>query len=518
MFLPPSHHRKLFPSWLVALLRLSQLRFAGSGGASLVGSSVGHSVGLLSCLLSIGLLLRSFSPQSLLLTSQIVFHHSLYPTMSFSHPGDDDAKRAALCANDTPTLMSTLSSSVTGAAPPVLEIPTPATEDVPRPGTTVGYLNSRARHAANVAIAAAEIATDVGEAHKTLIENHRRLFLENAFGLNVDGTSLGEDFMPKKQFRSVKSVEQYNQMVRILSRWGDDEFVKNASAKCDAANDFRRFRRQNKTGYMYSKDFYVQDRELVDGSFKKVLVKRSDNSIVSDMLSVFDVIDEAHRGGGHMGIDRTLQATKPMYHSPTQELVTIYCSLCYVCQEKTPVIPARKGAKKPIISSAFRDRFQVDLIDFLRLRKRDPFGVLMHWVMTLKNHATGLTHICALPRKQAHLIAYKLQEIFGFIGYPKNFHTDNGKEFTAKCVLQFLRNLNPNIVTVTGRPRRPRDQGSVENVNKLIMRILGSILAERRLAGQNPNWTELLREPLSPFLRSWRKSAIRLKMNCSMPR
>ncbi len=49
-----------------------------------------------------------------------------------------------------------------------------------------------------------------------------------------------------------------------------------------------------------------------------------------------------------------------------------------------------------------------------------------------------------------------------------------------------------NIITVTGRPRRPRDQRSVKNVNKLVKRILGTILADRRLAGQNPNWTELL--------------------------
>ena len=90
------------------------------------------------------------------------------------------------------------------------------------------------------------------------------------------------------------------------------------------------------------------------------------------------------------------------------------------------------------------------------------------------------------------MIAYKLQEIFGFIGYPKKFHTDNGKEFTAKCVLQFLRNLNPKIVSVTGRPRCPRDQGSIENVNKMGKRILGTVLAEKRLAGQNPNWTEVL--------------------------
>jgi len=77
-----------------------------------------------------------------------------------------------------------------------------------------------------------------------------------------------------------------------------------------------------------------------------------------------------------------------------------------------------KGSIKPIFSKNFRDRFQLDLIEFRRLRKRDPFGVVMRWIMTLKDHATGLTYICALPRKQAHLVAYKLQEIFGVIGYP----------------------------------------------------------------------------------------------------
>ncbi len=98
----------------------------------------------------------------------------------------------------------------------------------------------------------------------------------------------------------------------------------------------------------------------------------------------------------------------------------------------------------------------------------DPFGVLMCWVMTLKDHATGLIHICALPRKRPDLIAYKLQEIFGLIGYPRIFHTENGKEFTAKLILQFLWQLNPNILAVTGQPRRPQDQGSVENANATV--------------------------------------------------
>jgi len=96
---------------------------------------------------------------------------------------------------------------------------------------------------------------------------------------------------------------------------------------------------------------------------------------------------------------------------------------------------------------------QVDLIDMRKLRKRDPFGILMRWIMTVKDHATGLVYLTALPRKRAECVAYKLQEIFGVIGFPRIFHTDNGKEFTAKVVLQILRMLNPNILTVTGRAR-----------------------------------------------------------------
>ena len=45
---------------------------------------------------------------------------------------------------------------------------------------------------------------------------------------------------------------------------------------------------------------------------------------------------------------------------------------------------------------------------------------------------------------------------------------------------------------MTGRPRRPQDQGSVENANATVKRALSSVLTERRLAGENPNWTEVL--------------------------
>jgi len=78
------------------------------------------------------------------------------------------------------------------------------------------------------------------------------------------------------------------------------------------------------------------------------------------------------------------------------------------------------------------------------------------------------------------------------IGYPKIFHTDNGKEFTAKVVLEFLCSMNPNILRVNGRPRHPQDQGSIENMSKFVKRNLAALFAEQRMAGENPNWTEVL--------------------------
>ena len=43
-------------------------------------------------------------------------------------------------------------------------------------------------------------------------------------------------------------------------------------------------------------------------------------------------------------------------------------------------------------------------------------------------------------------MACKLEEIFGVVCYPKIMHSDNGKEFRAKIVLELLHNLNPNII------------------------------------------------------------------------
>ncbi len=83
----------------------------------------------------------------------------------------------------------------------------------------------------------------------------------------------------------------------------------------------------------------------------------------------------------------------------------------------------RKGAKTPILSSEFHDQFQVDLIDMRTMCKNDVYGVMQHWIMTIKDHSTGLVYLAALPRKTAVFVANKREKYFGFVGYPHIFHT-----------------------------------------------------------------------------------------------
>ena len=116
-----------------------------------------------------------------------------------------------------------------------------------------------------------------------------------------------------------------------------------------------------------------------------------------------------------MGQERTLTFCRQKYYSISQALVDHYSKTCIVWVKKNPVIEPAKGSRKPIKSPTSRERFQFDLIDFCKLRKRDPFGVIMHWILVIKDHATGFIYLCALPRKRADLVAYKLQKIFGVI-------------------------------------------------------------------------------------------------------
>jgi hypothetical protein len=166
----------------------------------------------------------------------------------------------------------------------------------------------------------------------------------------------------------------------------------------------------------------LEEAEGLDRLLRIILKHKKSGGIVLHMLDIFNVIHEAHSRQGHLKVDKTL-ANCTMFYSPTYKLCKLFINDCFVCHERHPNVLARKGSKKPILSSEFRDCFQVDLIDMQTMRKRDMYGQMQRWIMTVKDHLTGLVYLCALPWKKAAFVAAELEKFFGFVVYPEIFHT-----------------------------------------------------------------------------------------------
>ncbi len=226
-------------------------------------------------------------------------------------------------------------------------------------------LLQRAIQAAAVARDAAADAADINSAHATIVAQHCKMFLARAFGINPDGTPIiNPSLLPEKlkTYKSVKSVEQYNYIIEVLTNWGDKADIKAAFPDDPDTNACRNFRKENIQGYSYVKQFVVEEAKGLDGSLKIILKHKKSVGIVLHMLDIFNVNHKAHSRQGHLKVDKTLTNCM-MFYSPTCKLCKLFITDCFICHERHPKVPAKKGAKKPILSSEFRDCFQVDLIN-----------------------------------------------------------------------------------------------------------------------------------------------------------
>ncbi len=79
------------------------------------------------------------------------------------------------------------------------------------------------------------------------------------------------------------------------------------------------------------------------------------------------------------------------------------------------------------------------------------------------------------------------------------FNSDNGKEFITTIVVDLLKARNPNCFIVTGRPRTPRDQGSIKSANKTVQQVFKSISLENRLWSIEANWTKFLGQVMAVY-------------------
>jgi hypothetical protein len=141
---------------------------------------------------------------------------------------------------------------------------------------------------------------------------------------------------------------------------------------CPLRDRIAKFQCKNNLGNKYVKQYVLEEIQAPGSDTPHTVQRRREKGITGKIVvsreEAFDCIDEWHQSNGHMGQERTWGYCREKYFNMTQELIKHNCETCPVCMRKNHVTQPAPGSRKPIRSIQFRDRFQIDLIDFCKLR------------------------------------------------------------------------------------------------------------------------------------------------------
>ena len=170
------------------------------------------------------------------------------------------------------------------------------------------------------------------------------------------------------------------------------------------------------------------------------------------------------------------------YHGVTEKACNMFlqgCEECHLRRSKK----SKSLVVKPISSTRFLSRCQVDLIDFRDMSEehnRSESGVPFKWLLVYQDHFTKYILLRPLKRKSADEVAEILYDIFCELGPPHILQSDNGGEFCYEILFSLINQKWPSTKIVHGKPRHPESQGSVERANREIKNGLGSKMRENR--------------------------------------
>ena len=126
----------------------------------------------------------------------------------------------------------------------------------------------------------------------------------------------------------------------------------------------------------------------------------------------------------------------------------------------------------PIRSYYPNDRVQFDLVDIVGKSRTYMLNNPWHfrYVLVMKDCFSKYCWLFPLTKKDADKIYYTASFVFQHEGYPDIFQSDNGKEFVAKILSNFL------------------EKGQVENLNKRVKKMLSRVLQHLTQKVQGEVW------------------------------
>ena len=146
---------------------------------------------------------------------------------------------------------------------------------------------------------------------------------------------------------------------------------------------------------------------------------------------MYAIIKQSHTAVGHDGLHKTYNDLKLHYSNISREVIKVFLRLCHHCALKKKRSELSKLVIKPVRSSDFNSRGQVDLIDYQSVPDND-----YKWVLHYQDHFTKFSILRPLKTKTAAEVAYNILDIVMILGAPLILQSDNGREFTANIITE----------------------------------------------------------------------------------
>ncbi len=197
------------------------------------------------------------------------------------------------------------------------------------------------------------------------------------------------------------------------------------------------------------------------------------------------IIKRAHRLGGHMGINTTLQRLVGAVYFPWMRTeVTDHIATCTTCQRKEgKQSDQRHTLCSPTMGYPFQ-RLHIDIVGPLSPSRSSG----ARYILTCRDAFSKWPEAYALNKTTTEVILSTLErEIFSRFGYPEAIHSDQGPQFMAKAFQALESQLGIRVTNTTGY--NPKSNGQVERMHRDLNKILQALTIDN---GDPFAWEEQL--------------------------
>lgn len=219
-----------------------------------------------------------------------------------------------------------------------------------------------------------------------------------------------------------------------------------------------------------------------------------EQNVVADALSrCLPVVEGAHDAQiakvhnatvGHRGIQATVAALKSagtVWDGMNAD-VDRFIKSCPICQKiRLGNASAAASTRTTVVS----EPFSVVSVDTVGPLPADDRG--NKYIVVVIDAFSRFVELFPAVDATAVQAARALLEVFGRYGAPRAVRSDNGSQYTATLIKEFLRLVGTQQQLTI--PYRPQSNGLVERANGEVMRHVRAIVAERRL---NDRWSSVL--------------------------